>query len=126
MKLSLLAALLSTTLTVPAFADCNYGEVWPPPVVPAYSYAYSVALPEADAPFPECETEAESVTCAAEGLYGLACAAKMQRTYAACVGAEVCREAVQGWLEDDGVTGRGLEAMYEACLDLVAAAGGAE
>ncbi len=93
-------------------------------VVPAWSYSHVVTMPEASAPFPECEAEAEDIECEAEGLTGLGCAAKMQRLYAACVGQETCRDAAQGWLEDDNVTAEGLASMYSACLDLVSVSGG--
>jgi hypothetical protein len=126
MKTTLLLTVALSLLSAPALADCDIGEYDYAATVPEFSYAHVVAMPEASAPFPECETEAEDVECEAEGLYGLACAAKMQRLYSRCVGEELCRDAVQGWSEDDGVTGESLGFMFTGCLDLVAAAGGPE
>lgn len=128
LKLSLTVAsavsLLATLIATPALADCDYEseQLGIHKVVPEWSYQHSFRSTEPLAD--QCSREAEDVDCEAEGLYGLECAEKMQRLFASCVGAEVCREAAQGWLEDDGVTGESLGAMYGACLDLVAAAGG--
>ncbi len=126
-RLACLLALVASVVSVPAFADCDYESHRAGShggVVPDWSYSHVVTMPEASAPFPECEAEAEDLECEAEGLTGLGCAAKMQRLYAACVGQEMCRDAAQGWLEDDGVTGEALASMYSACLDLVAVSGG--
>lgn len=120
LKLSLTIAsavsLLGTLIAVPALADCSQDAV-----VPAYAYSYVVAMPEAEAPYRECEYAAEAVEC--DGTLP-GCGREMQRAYVSCVAREVCDDAAQGWLEDDGVSGESLEAMYGACVDLVVAAGG--
>ncbi len=126
-QLAALLALSVSLVSSVASADCDYEAHklgTHNGVVPAWSYSHVVTMPEASAPFPGCEVEAEDIECEAEGLTGLGCAAKMQRLYAACVGQEMCRDAAQGWLEDDQVSGQSLGDMYGACLDLVAAAGG--
>jgi hypothetical protein len=119
-------SLLVTLIATPALADCDYEDhqLNIHRVVPEWSYSHVVVLPEGQAPYLHCEHEAEDVDCEAEFLFGLECAYKMQRLYSACVGREVCDDAAQGWLEDDGASGETLADMYGACLDLVAAAGG--
>lgn len=118
MKLSLTiaSALSLLALAVPALADCSQDAV-----VPAYAYSYVVAIPEDKAPFRECEYAAEAVEC--DGTLP-GCGREMQRAYVSCVAREVCDDAAQGWIEDDGVSGESLETMYGACVDLVVAAGG--
>lgn len=107
MKLSLLAALLTMTLTGSALADCDY----PHPLAVNH---------------PECVVLASDLECEAEYLSDAECQAKADRLTVQCVAEDTCREAAQGWLEDDGVTGADLGTMYGACLDFVSAAGGVE
>ncbi len=117
-----LLALCASLVPAVASANCDLDLVGPTP-----HYAATVASVESWGPtvtYPQCEAEAEETDCDAEYLFGEACDAKLTRMYLGCVGREVCREAVQGWLEDDMVTGQSLGDMYGACLDLVAAAGG--
>lgn len=124
-RFALLAALLISSVTGSALADCDYESHKAGThggVVPAWSYNHSFRSEEPMAD--QCSREAEDIDCEAEGLYGLECAEKMQRIYASCVAEETCLLAVDGWMEDDQVPLAGLEAMYGACLDLVTAAGG--
>ena len=134
MKTALLTLALSL-LSAPAFADCDHEseQLGVHHVVPAWSYAHVVAMPEASAPFPACEREAEQASCATTD--GLECAREMQLTYAACVGEVVCGEFGQLMLEagecEDEFTPAGLhsfgpcfQALETACYRTVAAAGG--
>ncbi len=126
LTVSAAVSLLATLIATPALADCD--QDWTrlaEDSTPAY--AHTVAQVEswgADVTFPECEVAAEETDCEAEYLFGQACDAKHTRIYLSCVAAEVCREAVQGWLEDDGVSGSSLESMATACTDLVVVAAG--
>ena len=121
MKLPLTIAacvgLLATIIATPALADCSQDSV-----VPAYAYSYVVAMPEAEAPFRECEYAAEAVEC--DGTLP-GCGRAMQRAYVSCVAREVCDSWAEGASEDGTVVGlEPLAEAYEGCLALVVAAGG--
>lgn len=126
--IAVLSGVVAMTVAGSAAADCDYESHRAGShngLVPAYSYSHVVTMPVSQAPHITCEYEAEDIDCEAEGLYGLDCAAKMQRIYVSCVADEVCRAWADGASEDGSVVGMGpLSEAYEGCLGLVRAAGG--
>ncbi len=121
MKNALLLGLALMFGTVNAMADCDEDR----PIVEDWTYSYVVARPLKDAPFPQCEFEAEQTMCVGKKINFEECGAEMQDIYNLCVARNVCAQ----WVTDGIHSGLmsdldDFEGHYQRCVDLVIAMGG--